>query len=552
MANDITADDGNDKPKEAKKRIKNFFIQTFRRHSGKEYSELLTRGMTGEKGVNKKYPWAYVRLFTLLFVLYAVFLLIVRFTSNELFTPTIALFASVTVNLSFLLFIYELYPERDLSFLSVVLAMLIGGAGANILAQILFNIFPPSNLWLNAVYSGFFEELPKAAVLICIIIVSRKNSPLAGFVMGAAIGCGFSIVEDLGYIFTEANQMSVMNLTTIIEISAMRAASSLCTHILWTAAVGWAYCHFERHFANVVFYLILLLSCGLHIAWDLPLSPLPLGFVYGGCALAVLIECCLMLFFERRKVFKKAPELDIHQLVGEEEEQSMNKTDPLYWSHWGNLTFAIAAFLMALIGVLYCSIPFRETYAVETFSTKESFVQFMQNGMVFNAEQNRPYNSHDTVNDSKTYEDDKLVKVVQRVPDIADLTIVYNYEYTVSYDSVSGKEYFFPASVSATVTNEVGVNTYYRQSVYNEGELYVSYFSLNGDVTGYNFQPDGSISVFVYNPGFVRDLSDWRYLSLFCTFAAFAGASSVVFVSLKIKSWRVKKQCSIKNASSAE
>ncbi|MDE6790848.1 MAG: PrsW family intramembrane metalloprotease, partial [Clostridia bacterium] len=178
--------------------IANFFKQTFRRHSGEEYSELLTRGMRGDGGVNKKYPWAYIRLFALMLVLYAVFLLIVRFTSNELFIPTITVLASCCFNLSFLLFLYELYPKKDLSFMSVCLALLMGGAMANVISQILFNIFSSDNPWLRAVYTGFFEELPKAAAVIAVIVTSRKNSPLAGFLMGAAVGCGFSIVEDMG------------------------------------------------------------------------------------------------------------------------------------------------------------------------------------------------------------------------------------------------------------------------------------------------------------------------------------------------------------------
>ena len=44
-----------------------FVRQTFRRHTGREYSELLTRGIDGNKGdINKNYPWAYLRLFALL------------------------------------------------------------------------------------------------------------------------------------------------------------------------------------------------------------------------------------------------------------------------------------------------------------------------------------------------------------------------------------------------------------------------------------------------------------------------------------------------------
>ena len=553
------------RPVRGKNVIAVFFRQTFRRHSGEEYSELLTRGMRGDGGVNKKYPWAYIRLFTLMLILYAVFLLIVRFTSNELFIPTIDVLASCCINLSFLLFLYELYPCRDLSFMSVCLAMLLGGAMANIISQILFNLFPSANPWLKAVYSGFFEELPKAVAVIVVIVTSRKNSPLAGFLLGAAVGCGFSIVEDMGYIFIQANEMPVMNLTTIIEVSVARGASAVCTHTLWTAAVGWAYCHFKRHLANIAFYLITILSCGLHICWDLPLGNIALGFVYAGCALVASVECVLILCFERKKVYSQnaLPMEELYKNVAavremfEQAEQedlavkSLSKNDPLYWKHWGHLSVALGMFLMAIIAICYCSIPFRETYGSEVFTNSEEFRIFMQEGIEFNYNDNRQYD------DSATTISD---------PEIADRVfqieyndgIEYRYIYTKNRDDYSQKYYYFPVTVWAIVGEdseyykEGNANVYYKEDVYNDGKLYASFFRVNGSVTGYNFRRNGDVEVFIYNPAFVRDLSDWKYLSLFCTFAGLFGISAVCYISLFIKSWRVKKLCSTENASFAE
>lgn len=552
-----------DVPLTAKNGIINFFRQTFRRHSGSEYSELLTRGMSGESGINKKYPWAYIRMFSLLFVLFAIFLLIVRFTSNELFIPTITVCASVCFNLSFLMLLFELYPNRDLSFMAVTLAMLLGGAAANIIAQILFNLFPTDSEWLKAVLSGVFEELPKATAVIVTIVISRKNSPLSGFIFGAAVGCGFSIVEDMGYIFTQANEMPVMNLTTIINVSVARGFSAVCTHTLWTAAIGWAYCHFTRHFANVAFYLITLLSCGLHICWDLPLSALALGFVYAGCAIVALTECILILHFERKKAFKEYGTgldsgvqltlLERSEALDEEAAAALNKSDPLYWKHWGHFTLVLASVLMAVVGVLYCSIPFRETYSTEIFTSGEEFTSFMQNGMVFNVEANRAYNSHDTANDVPETVGGELVRVTQRVTDKTNSEVIYNYKYTVSHDEVSKKDYYFLFSTTVTAKNEFGQSVEYeREDVYNGGILYASFFRINNDVTGFNFTSNGNVTVFVYNPAFVRDLSEWRYLALFCVFAGIVGVASICYISLAIKSWRVKKLCSTENVSSVK
>ncbi|MDE6557626.1 MAG: PrsW family intramembrane metalloprotease, partial [Clostridia bacterium] len=531
-------------------------------------SELLTRGLRGGNGLNKKYPWAYVRLFALLLVLFAIFLLIVRFTSNDLFIPTITALASICFNLSFLLFLFELYPKRDLSFMLVCLAMLLGGAGANIITQILYNIFPVSNAWIKAVVTGFFEELPKAASVILIILVSRRNSPLAGFILGAAVGCGFSIVEDMGYILLEANELPVMNIATIVEVSLARGLSALCTHTLWTAAIGWAYCHFTRHFANIAFYLVSLLSCGLHICWDLPLGYVALGFVYAGCTLVACTECALIVHFERRKVFKdflatvngdEAAAYDREELlrvtVGSDSEavRSLSKKSPHYWRHWGNFTVTLGSVLMAITAIIYCSVSFPETYGTEEFDNAKDFVAYMHDGLEINLE-NRPYQTH-AGNDGTTKVDDVLVKVVQKEVEYKENfgTITYNYEYTVSYDFVSQKDYYFPSQMWITIDTPTSSNTYFRNDIYDkDGKLYASYYAINGNVTGYNVQRNGDIVVYSYNPAFERDLSEPQYLALFCVFGGIFGTAAICYISLVIKSWRVKKQCLTETVSSAK
>ena len=549
------------KPEKGKNVIAEFFRQTFRWHGGGEYSELLTRGLRrdGRQGVNKKYPWAYVRLFALIFVLFAVFLLIIRFTSNELFVPTVTLLGAVCFNLTFLLLLFELYPKRDLSFMAVLLAMLIGGAGSNVFAQILFSIFKPSDAWLRAVYSGFFEELSKAAAVALVIVISRRNSPLAGFIFGAAVGCGFSIAEDMGYIFVQANEMPFVNLTTVIELAMTRGLSAVCTHTLWTAAIGWAFCRFKRHFANLAVYAITLLSCGLHICWDLPLNNLVLGVIYAGCASVALIECILIIHFERRKVYAEHA-LTLEELyknegavsaAWEQAEQetlavkSLDKSDANYWRYWGHFTLALGAFLMAVIGVMYCAIPFRETYGTQEFKDSESFISFMQSGMEFDGlKKNRPYDE-----DSKT-EPAGSGRVVQS--ETGDDGVIYSYFYTENIDGVGGQTYYYPETVYATVVTESGTVTYHKEDVYYKGELYASYFLVNNTVIGTYFEQNGDLNVIIYNPAFVRDLGDWKYLSLFCVFAGIAGVAAVCYISLEIKSWRVKKLCSTENASSAE
>lgn len=544
-----------EKPAKGNNAIAEFFKQSFRRHGGGEYSELLTRGVQkgNRQGLNRKYPWAYLRLFTLTFVLFAIFLLIIRFTSNELFVPTVTLLGATCFNLTFLLFLFELYPKKDLSFLAVCLAMLIGGACSNVIAQVLFSVFKPSNGWLHAVYAGFFEELSKAVATVLIIIISRRSSPLSGFVFGAAVGCGFSIAEDMGYIFMEANAMPFVNLTTVIELSVARGLTAVCTHTLWTAAIGWAYCHFSRHLANIAVHLITLLSCGLHICWDLPLGNFWSGFIYAACASVVCVETILILHCERKKVFGNISSAlessgsEVERESERDETESLSKTDPKYWRYWGHFTLSLAAFLMAVIAVIYCAIPFRETYGTQTFENSENFVAFMHNGMELNTE-DRLYD-YTMGYSSYTEENGVLVKVVQQE---VSGEITYNYEYTVSYDFVSDKYYYYPARIWITIETPTGQNSFFRNEIRDKkGELWATYFAVNGDVTGYNFR-DEEMTVITYNPAFERDLTEWRYLALFCALAAISGAAITCYVSLVIKARRVKKLCTTKDVSSAE
>ena len=553
----------------ARQAVNEFFSQTFRLHTRNEYSELITRGLGSKHGANKRYPWAYIRLFTLLFVLYAVFILIVRFTSNQLFLPTIAAFGAVFVNLPFLLLLYELYPQRDISFMSVCLVMLIGGAGANVLTQIFFSLIHPSSKWLDAVAVGVFEEVPKALATVIVIVSARKHSPLAGFIFGAAVGCGFSVAEDMGYILVQAGSVSPFNLATVVEVTVARGVTAFCTHTLWTAAVGWAYCLFSRHtLANIVFYAVLLLSCGLHIAWDLPLAPLPIAFVDVGCGVVAVVECTLILHFERRRAYVKQiianykqgnSGLDVKEawelaMGVADAEKALDRNKPSYWSYWSKFTFVFASFLMAVAAVIYCSVPFQETYGTQKFSSPASFVTFMQDGMIFNYTENRAYNSHDTANDVELRENGRLIQVTQRVKDVANGDITYNYVYTVGHDDTPGyeKDYFYLNSVYLSLSTELGERTVYREEVFNNGVKYASFFRVRTDVTGFMFDSNGDVSAIIYNPAFVMDLSDWKYLSLFIVFGTLIGSALICGSGLQIKSRRIKKLCSTQDASFAE
>ncbi len=522
-------------PQKIKFNIKRFFVQTFRRRTGKEYSEFLTRGIREDGNrFNRQYPWVYVRLFAVTFVLFAVYLLILRFAENELFTPTAMLLASLVFNLPFFVLLYELYPKNDLGFMPLLGALLIGGALANVLTQILYSLFPSGEGWISALLTGFFEELPKAFALIAAIVICKAKNPFVGFLFGAAVGCGFSIVEDLGYIFVYSSELPATNISTTVQLFIMRGFSSFCTHTVWSGAIGWAYCYFKRHLANLCFYAVLLFNVALHVFWDLPLD----GFAYvadiAACSVLAAAEGILIVSKSRAKLLEDVRDGEQKECYFVADERSLDKSDPLTYVHRGSLSLAVGAFLMAVVAVIYCSVPFRESVYMQAFGDSQSFVEYVQEGLELPVLENRPYDA-DLGNYSEERVDGELVSVVQKVNYGG-----YDFYYTYNCNPFGG-QYYLTDNIAVELTRGGLTYTVMREKLFNAGELYASFFRVKNDVTGFYFTEKGDVVAVVYDASFKRDLSQPQYTALFYTFAAIGGCSVTAFVIFNIKARRVKK-----------
>ncbi|MDE7301595.1 MAG: hypothetical protein K2N47_05435 [Clostridia bacterium] len=338
--------------------------------------------------------------------------------------------------------------------------------------------------------------------------------------------------------------------------------------------IGWAFNNSSKIIANISLLLVTVLSCGLHIAWDLPLEGVANILVCVGCAIVIISMCILLLYFGRKKVYKAEVEQADAQsppfyqeekeekvkrcFYYEEDGAALTKFNPRYWLHWGHFTLAFAAFLMAVCAVIYCAIPAAEKYGTQTFHSSETFVEFMQDGLELDADKVRPYNDHGE-NINVVEVDGKVIRLTQTEID-TKTGYKYYYTYTASYDEVTGTAHYFPSTVEVEITRDGGVTvTYPKEVVYaNDGTVYASYFNVTKqEVVDFVFGEeygvgDDSIIVFIYDAGFTRDLASIKYLPLFIIFAAVTGIAMICYLSLRIKSWRVKRQCSIKNVFFAE
>ena len=511
-----------------------FFKQTFRRHTHDEYAEFVTRGVNRQDYFHRKYPWFYMRLFAACFILFAVFLLIVRFTSNELFSPSVILFAALAFNVPYLVLVYEVYPRGDLSLLKVFMTLLIGGTGACVGAQIFYAFWHNSNEWLLALYSGFAEEFSKALAVVIIIAVIRTKQPLIGFIMGVAVGCGFSIVEDMGYIFVYSNELPAINITTTITLFFDRGLTALCTHSLWTGAVGWAFCRFKRPLVNPIFYFVFASSFGLHALWNMPFAGVWKYVVTGFCIVVAVVFEIIVVYKGRKALFDDAGEQPTPEFF-RSDEQSLKKNRQ-YYIHAGHLSLTIAAVMIAFTAIIYCAIPFRETYYTQTFSDKQEFISFMQDGYELSSEFDREYDEN-LPNSSSTSVDGVLTSVTQKVEEDG---FTYYYAYNVVGDG--NISFYFLTEVSVDITTATGEYRYFKEDLYDaKGRVYASYFRIRSDVTGFNMSADGEeITAFIYNPAFVMDYSQPQYAILFYVFAGIAVSALTTYIIFYIISRRIK------------
>ena len=255
-----------------RERVKKWFSETFRAHSKDEYTEFFTRGFDGNDSVNKVYPWLYMRMLALCFVLFSAITFFMKFSGNAISFPAMVFLGALLVNLPFITLIYELCPKADISFLKLMLVLVIGGSVSVIISELGYFVFNPENGYGSVAWTAFLEEIAKIIPAIAVILLLKKrNSPLTCFALAAAVGAGISIIEDMGYILFNSIEDNI-SLVSAIFISVTRSVSGIATHTVWVGYVGWIFSKCKKPFLDVRFYAVCLMSMVLHFLWDLTLA----------------------------------------------------------------------------------------------------------------------------------------------------------------------------------------------------------------------------------------------------------------------------------------
>ncbi|MCI9031736.1 MAG: PrsW family intramembrane metalloprotease [Clostridia bacterium] len=286
-----------------------FWKEMFRRHTKDEYREFFSRGLDGKEGINKVYPWLYLRVFGICAALFALFAFVVfmtgMFVENEAIKlfgyPSLVTVGGILLNLPLLFLVYELYPKRDFAFVKLCFVMIVCVAVTDLAVNLGYCVLFPEDEWIGGLWAVFVEEFSKALPALLAIFLLKKKDSMFGFVIGAAVGVGMAISEDIGYIFVASWDGSV-DLPSLFAITGLRSFTSFAGHLVWTGFIGWAFAKFRRPLINIKFWLCVLASISLHYVFNFPYASL--SFLM----MLVAIACGLVIFVmipknERKAVF---------------------------------------------------------------------------------------------------------------------------------------------------------------------------------------------------------------------------------------------------------
>ncbi len=128
---------------------------------------------------------------------------------------------------------------------------------------------------VNAVSAGILEESVKGlGVLAVFLLVQRPRTLVDGFVIGATVGLGCEVVEDVAYVANGAWQAGNDSPSGFLPVLVGRMLTSISSHWVFTATfgVGLAYVFCARWAGRgrraAVFVGCAVLAMALHTAWD--------------------------------------------------------------------------------------------------------------------------------------------------------------------------------------------------------------------------------------------------------------------------------------------
>lgn len=464
--------------KDLNKKIKYFFSESFRARTIEEYSAVFLRGLKANKlslsdGAPKsRVPWLYLRVLAFGFILFAVVTAAYRLCNGSTDLISTVIYGALFFNVATLVFFYELYPENDLSLLLLLLIVLAGGAVTSAVISLGYEFIYDdpfmSSPWVSLIWTAFWEELVKGAAAVCAVILLKNKNPFYCFLIGFAVGTGYSYLEDLGYIYSYTVGGKY---EWAVLMSVGRGLSCAFSHAPWTGLIAWAFVKFEKPYKNFRFYAVTAACMVLHYFADVPFFVEELQFLKGfnlGWLIetAVVASIVSLLFFALKKPVTAGGKAEI--LV------RTNSSVVGNYSHIANVTALVCAVAASAVALIGCSLDIGYKYDYYEIYGDENFIALEQDGKTLKADWEREYDET-SENYLQIIIDGGAVRTVQAEED-GDATYYYYY----SADENGAK----------TLTN-IAVKTYGSVYYCTTLEIYDGfYYVLSGYPWRVDYIPD--------------------------------------------------------------
>lgn len=443
-----------------KNALKRFAYETFRPHSKEEYAELFSRGHGGEE--RTPYPWFYARVLLIGLLLFTV--LCVGYSLSKLNFLMVAAAGGFFADLTFIVLLVEIYPKRDLPLITPVLALFAGGVLSSAFIYILYGIASYSTPFAEQAWTAFVEETGKALTTIIILLIVKKRNPFACFIIGAAVGGGYSAFENMWYMYTHGFGWS--GLSQAIETGLWRALGTPFSHAAWAGLFGWALAG-ERPWLSWKPYAMYAFGYTMHFFVNFPLmSQFENWGGYAISAVTGVLSIALMIFIivkSRRELAGFSPQPEpiepfsphgfpksggaYHKINGAYAE--IDGEGAICFPDFGakykfiaNVLAAAAIFCFAfsLLGPT-CVFGGYVNYKTYYYENWQDVLSLVQGGRDINPDYDREYVEYEDLsqNYSYTWTDGELISATQRER-YGNYYFRFTYGYSVNYNTFEDED----------------------------------------------------------------------------------------------------------------
>lgn len=292
---------GNNEPADLNWRV--LFTDVFKKHTLDEAEEIFIAGTKTTTPDHAHitstwpHPWLYSRVLLACVLSFVCLLCGVMLFDNMTSVPGVMLLGSFAIPVATVVLFMEMNVFRDVSFYEITKFFLVGGCAAILLTLILDAYVDVEAMnTVGAILTGIVEEVAKLLIVFFFIRKTPYRSILAGLLIGAAVGAGFSAFESAGYALSMLLYGGGNNMLLVIGLRALFAPGG---HVAWAAISGAALMIAAKQgdvkaklMFQPEFTRLFIIPVVFHALWDMPWC----GRV-GYILLLVFVWIIVMIFF---------------------------------------------------------------------------------------------------------------------------------------------------------------------------------------------------------------------------------------------------------------